>query len=286
MLLAFFIFNIFRPDSISPNAGNDGIRGFIWSLKPVRSSLTLDLAKRQTSCIPFFTWHQVHTRCRAPPLLNLRLKTSTSQISEESEEIILITRYFRKKDPVGSPDAVEWIEMSGQEFYRFVTDPQNKNRYFHNMGDVVLECTEAEYKKFKVEDDHSSYISEQEEGVTILSLDAWDQPDLLNAINMLADTDIDVEEHAIQNIMKQELRKALQSLSQQDAWIIEELYLAKPHKTLRQLSAESKIPVMTLQDRKTKILATLQAAIAPPNIFSKNSKKLRTKSQKVHNRKV
>ena len=103
---------------------------------------------------------------------------------------------------------------------------------------------------------------------------------------MLADTDIDVEEHAIQNIMKQELCKALQSLSQQDAWIIEELYLAKPHKTLRQLSAESKIPVMTLQDRKTKILATLQAAIAPPNIFSKNSKKLRTKSQKVHNRKV
>ena len=204
----------------------------------------------------------------------------------KSEEIILITRYFRKKDPTGSPDTIEWIEMSGQEFYRFVMDPQNKNRYFHNMGDVVLECTEAEYKKFKVEDDHSSYISEQEEGVTILSLDAWDQPDLLNAINMLADTDIDVEEHAIQNIMKQELCKALQSLSQQDAWIIEELYLAKPHKTLRQLSAESKIPVMTLQDRKTKILATLQAAIAPPNIFSKNSKKLRTKSQKVHNRKV
>ena len=48
--------------------------------------------------------------------------------------------------------------MSGGEYYCFVTDPKDKGRCFIDMGDVVLECTRAEYKRFKAEDDHSSYI--------------------------------------------------------------------------------------------------------------------------------
>ena len=30
-------------------------------------------------------------------------------------------RYFRKKDPAAQESNPEWIEMSGQEFYRFIT---------------------------------------------------------------------------------------------------------------------------------------------------------------------
>lgn len=65
---------------------------------------------------------------------------------------------------------VEWVEMSGEEFYNFVTAPENRNRYFVDMGDVVLECSKEEYKKFKMEDDHSRYILEQEGGWSTISL--------------------------------------------------------------------------------------------------------------------
>ena len=33
-------------------------------------------------------------------------------------------RYFRKKDPAAQESNPEWIEMSGQEFYRFILPPQ------------------------------------------------------------------------------------------------------------------------------------------------------------------
>lgn len=66
------------------------------------------------------------------------------------------TRYFHKKDPFCKPEAIEWIEMSGGEYYRFVTDPKNKGRCFIDMGDVVLEVTEAEARDYKAERNHKS----------------------------------------------------------------------------------------------------------------------------------
>ena len=50
----------------------------------------------------------------------------------------MYTRYFRKKNPTSGTADVEWVEMSGEEFYSFVTAPENRNRYFVDMGDVVL----------------------------------------------------------------------------------------------------------------------------------------------------
>ena len=52
------------------------------------------------------------------------------------------TRYFRRKQ---NSDAVEWIEMSGAEYLDFVRDPENKDRFFLNMKNVVLECSKEEY---------------------------------------------------------------------------------------------------------------------------------------------
>ena len=51
-------------------------------------------------------------------------------------------RYFRKKDPNCKAEDTEWIEMTGREYYRFVTAPENKRRFFIDMDDVVLESSE------------------------------------------------------------------------------------------------------------------------------------------------
>ena len=42
-------------------------------------------------------------------------------------------------------DVVEWIEMSGAEYLDFVRDPENKDRFFLNMKNDVLECSKEEY---------------------------------------------------------------------------------------------------------------------------------------------
>ena len=179
----------------------------------------------------------------------------------------MYTRYFRKRDPHSKAGSIEWVEMTGAEYYQFVTNLQNKDRHFINMGDEVLECSKAEYKRFKTEDDHSSYILEQEEGWSTISLSILEQKEFASGEETIVDTNPSVEETAIQSLLSQELYKALRELPTPDYLIIYELYLAKPRKTVRQLSAEYGIPVMTLQDRKQKIVSVLRAKMSDKKSF-------------------
>ncbi len=59
---------------------------------------------------------------------------------------MLNTRYFRLK-PNCSPEKVEWIEMTGKEFYYFVKSPEGQNRHFIDMGDSES-CPRKIFKKF------------------------------------------------------------------------------------------------------------------------------------------
>jgi len=175
-------------------------------------------------------------------------------------------RYFRWKDTSTGSD--EWIEMTGREYYRFVTAPQNEGRYFVDLGDVVLECTKAKYKKYKAEDDHSSYVLEQEKNWATISISAMGQQGEFTGEEILPDVGQDVERDAIDQLFKHRLIQELHYLPEKDLWLIENLYLKESRKTIRQLSLESGIPVMTLQDRKVNILAILRTAI-----LSEKSKK-------------
>ncbi len=82
----------------------------------------------------------------------------------------MYTRYFRLKDPKCRPEEIEWIEMSGREFYCFVNSPEGQGRHFIDMDDVVLETTEAEARKYKAEQNHHFYIHAQEESWSTLSI--------------------------------------------------------------------------------------------------------------------
>lgn len=79
-------------------------------------------------------------------------------------------RYFRMKNPKCKPEKIEWIEMTGREFYRFVNSPEGCDRHFIDMDDVVLEASESEARSFKAEKNHSYYIQVQEDGWSTLSL--------------------------------------------------------------------------------------------------------------------
>ena len=67
----------------------------------------------------------------------------------------------------------------------------------------------------------------------------------------------DVEAESIRRMETAALWQALEYLDSESRQMIHALYLADTRKTLRQLSLESGVPVMTLQDRKKKALALL-----------------------------
>lgn len=166
--------------------------------------------------------------------------------------------YFRKRESFDQNPNSEWVQMTGREFYRFVSAPENAERCFIDMGNVILEASSSIFREHKSELDHSDYLREQESGWSTVSISELQGKDILSGEEAIADHTQDVEAATMQFLILQKLRTAIKSMPSSDRWLICELYLSEPPKTLRQLSAESGIPVMTLQDRKKKALEKLR----------------------------
>jgi len=69
VLLAFFIFRIFRPVSTAPDVGNVMIFHNIYLQKPFLLPLKSDFVEKLKKPSQLPARHQTCTRCRSPPLL-------------------------------------------------------------------------------------------------------------------------------------------------------------------------------------------------------------------------
>ena len=165
---------------------------------------------------------------------------------------MLKTRYFRMKDPQCRPEEIEWVEMSGRDFYRFVNSPEGQRRHFIDMGDVVLEGTEAQARQYKAEQNHRCYILAQEEGWSTSSIYTIADKNGYSGEEIIRDDTQDVEAEVILRMERRALQAALYQLDKESRALVQALYLADTRKTLRQFSQDSGIPVMMLQDRKKK----------------------------------
>ena len=170
---------------------------------------------------------------------------------------ILKTRYFRRKQ---NSDAVEWIEMSGAEYLDFVRDPENKDRFFLNMKNVVLECSKEEYLQSRTEKRRSDYLAESKKGRTIISLFAQADKESTGE-EVIPDPDANVEENILHTLAVQRVREVVDALPEEDAALLRALYLQTPPLTLRAYSEKTGIPVMTLHYRKEKLLRLLKQQI-------------------------
>lgn len=147
--------------------------------------------------------------------------------------------------------------MTGKEFYRFIHSSEGLGRHFIDMDDIVLETTEEETRKYKTEMNHHYYIQSQEEGWNTLSLYVIENGSGCSGEEVIQDDAQDVEAEVIMRLGNSALHTALSQLDAESYRLISTLYLADKRKSLRQLSSESGIPVMTLQDRKKKAFAFL-----------------------------
>ena len=168
-------------------------------------------------------------------------------------------QYFRKRDP--SAQIPEWIEMSGREFYQFVTSPEGQGRYFIDLDDYVLETSKEEYTSWRRDKDHSDYLKEQEANCVIFSLYSDLIAEYGNGESVLTDRPIGSENQISEYAKYKALHSAFASLDAESYELIYSLYLGEEPKSLRKLSKERGTPVMTLQNRKKKILMHLRDEI-------------------------
>lgn len=170
-------------------------------------------------------------------------------------------RFFRMKDPDCRQKKIEWIEMTGKEFYRFVNSPEGQGRYFIDMDDVVLEATEVEYNQYKAEKNHHYYIQTQEDGWSTVSIDAVGDEHGCSGEEVVRDDTQDVEAEAILRIECNILQSALCQLDEGSRLLIRALYLADKRSTERELAHKLGVSQNAVNKQKKKILKKLKLLV-------------------------
>ena len=166
-------------------------------------------------------------------------------------------QYFRKKDP-NETENIEWIQMSGKEFYQFIKSPEGRKRYFVAWKDLVLEVSQQEYADWRREKDHSGYLWEQEKLRTIVSLNGKEIEEYGDGLDVISDPAADVEARVSRKKKIQALRDALLQLDTDSYRLIYALYLSDCRQTERQLAQELGISQSAVHKRKKKILKNLK----------------------------
>ncbi len=177
----------------------------------------------------------------------------------EMEEKELYKRYFRKKDPACRPEEIEWIEMSDEEFYRFITSQEGEGRYFIDINNAVLETTKDEARVHRAEKDRSDYLREQEAKYITLSLQQLEEDGCSGIV--FEDKSQDVESDAIALTGANELIAALNQLDAESYALIHSLYLDVEKKTERQMASLLGVSQAAINKRKKKILKTLKSLV-------------------------
>ena len=175
-------------------------------------------------------------------------------------------RYFRKKDPAAQESTPEWIEMSGQEFYRFITSPAGRGYFFIDMEDVVIEAPKEAYEEWRREQSRKNYRQNQAAkiGVKVLSLNSDEISERGSGADVIPDETVHVEEDAILSSEIHDLYAALSQLDPVSYGLIHSYYLAEDHKTESQIAEElgvsqSAVHNPTISQTRV-LLETLEAA--------------------------
>ena len=146
-------------------------------------------------------------------------------------------RYFIRKDPENAGMTKEWIEMDGEEFYRFLQTKEAKGRRFiflSNNGDdecdeICMEASNKDFMNWKSSDNHQRYYQKKSSGWehTMLSLSGYvpsnDEEGLTLEEVIVSNAEL-TEETVIRHMEEEELYGAISKLSAKDRELLEMYY--------------------------------------------------------------
>ena len=144
------------------------------------------------------------------------------------------TIYLVKKNPESKKENTEWMQMSGEEFYRFTHSEEGKGRYFIHLTDdvgyeadeIYIEAGYEEFYSWKQEDNRHRYLADCAKDTMIISSDVPVTGGEELLIDTIQDESISIDEMIVKKDMLKKLREAMASLSSDEKAIIQALYFS------------------------------------------------------------
>ncbi len=175
------------------------------------------------------------------------------------------TIYLVKKNPESKKENTEWLQMSGEEFYRFIHSEEGEGRYFiHLTDDVEYEADEiyieAGYEEFcswKREDNRHRYLADSAKDIVLISSDVPVTGGEELLIDTIQDENISIDETIIKKDMLKDLCEAMASLSSDEKAIIQTLYFSGHIVTEAEAGKNLGMSQQVLHYRKKKIFSKL-----------------------------
>jgi RNA polymerase sigma factor (sigma-70 family) len=137
------------------------------------------------------------------------------------------------------------------------SDDQNKEprRYFIPVDGKYYETTKEIYEVYYRMDRRERYLEERDlkKGVVNFSDMGYSY---CSAEEILSDKDTDIETEIMNKMLMETVLEAISILDEEEKWLIQELFFCG--KSQRQLSKETDIPLMTINNRKKRVLDKLR----------------------------
>lgn len=174
-------------------------------------------------------------------------------------------KYYVWKDPDCGGSNIEWVELTGREFFALLKCPENKTRHFIRLGPgidpdadmIYIEATEEQYKEWEQEHNAYKYRCRRRRAVQFLSMDA--PPTSTNIASLhevVPDEEVDVEKAALSHLAHEKLEEVLRGLSGEDAKLLAELYLQG--KSAAEVARERGVNRSTVSRQASALLERLQ----------------------------
>ena len=168
---------------------------------------------------------------------------------------------------VSTDGSKRWTLLTGQALFDYLQTEQGKKAYFftdtdENGNSVGIEIKDTEVaSELKRTKNHSDYLRQvrEESGYTTISFDYIETENgISSGDEVIPNGDESVEDCALRNINIETLRRALDSLTEDEYALICALYLQDNPMTLRAYAKTAGIPFTTVDSRRKSILSKLR----------------------------
>lgn len=163
-----------------------------------------------------------------------------------------------------------FIRLSGRQAYEYLKSPEGQNKRFmrtsaHEDGgeEEFVEIPSLLMKQHRKDERHEQYVSDCMENSRLITISLYAMEDdadsdLSSGEELIADPSSDVEDQAIHEINLETLHRALRTLTDEEIYIIEALYLNEKRLSEQELSVLMGVSQQAISKRSLRILAKLK----------------------------
>jgi RNA polymerase sigma factor (sigma-70 family) len=174
-------------------------------------------------------------------------------------------KFYIWKDPACDGTNIEWLELTGREFFALLKRPEGKSRRFIRLGAgmdpdaeiIYIEATEEQYREWRQEQNASDYLFRYSRDTLTCSMDSPPLDTEVDSIHeVVPDEKVDVEKTALSHMAHEMLEKVLRDLSADETKLLAELYLQG--KSAAEIARERGVNRSTVSRQVSALLKRLQ----------------------------